>query len=232
MAARARDGKTHAPIVHFAVYEICYAQMKMIVFLVRHGKTEANRMVVYAGRLNDSLLPESRKGVLQLTDYLALQRVRYILSSPQRRAQESALPLAKKLSIPIESNDALAEMNMGPWTGLTDKDISSRFPTVWREWRSTPNTVKFEDFEGLESVQKRVSRWLRRLGDEYPEGGNIVAFTHETVVKVAVDWVVGANLASYRKLIVPNLSVSSIELIDSSWRLRSVNEFIPALPYC
>lgn len=195
------------------------------IFLVRHGVTQANLDVVYAGRTDDRLLASADEQLEAVAAHLRSCDVQWVFVSPQRRAIHSAEVVARNLAIQSEVCDDLAEMEMGRWTGLDAEAISQRFPEEWRKWRDDPWNAEWDGFEGLRGIEVRARRWLDSLiGDTSP--GNVVAFTHETVIKVLIAVALGAQGQLYRQLIVPNASVSSLVLEDGAWKLNSLNEYI------
>lgn len=201
---------------------------RRVVYLVRHGITEANRRVVYAGRTDDELISDGGSHVRDIARYLSDKQIIEIMASPQRRTFDSAKPLADRLHLRIERCQELAEIEMGPWTGLTDVEIADRFPKEWQTWRESPADVALRDFEGLGEVEKRAGRWLSRLAHLNSPDGAFAAFTHETVIKALLGLASGVGLAVYRGLVVPNASVSSVVFDGSNWKLRSLNEFVSA----
>src|SRR4051794_5071446 len=102
--------------------------MSQTVFLIRHGLTRSNLRVVYAGRSNEELLPAALDDVIEVAKYLSDKRVTRILSSPLRRAIDTARPLADTLALRIETEQWLTEMHMGPWSGLSSHEIARTDP--------------------------------------------------------------------------------------------------------
>lgn len=194
--------------------------------LVRHAPTEANRAVVYAGRSDDGVAADAAPLIRQTAQYLAEACVRQVVSSPQRRAVATAEPLAESLRLDVEIVDAVAEMDMGPWTGRTSGEIAVRYPDLWNKWRVDPVAVSFEGFEGLSAVERRAAAWLGWLANGLGEE-DVACFTHETVIKMIIGSILGAASQSYRALIVPNCGVSTLVLDSGCWRIQSVNGFVP-----
>jgi broad specificity phosphatase PhoE len=197
------------------------------LFLIRHGPTEANQQIIYAGQVDDDLLPHAVPIIANVADYLAEQGIKHLITSPQRRARDSAAILSGTLGLKPQVCDAIAEMDMGPWTGLTNEQIAKSYPKEWASWRQRPSDVRLTGFEGLGGLEQRVVNWLKSLETGGSPADTVAAVTHETVIKVVLGWVVKAGLEAYRQLIVPNCSVSSVIFEDGEWKLRSVNEFVP-----
>lgn len=194
------------------------------VFLVRHGETEANRAVIYAGRSDGPLAPEGRDVLTQMARHLQWHRIDIILSSPQRRARDTAGVVASLLDLPVQLCEDLSEMEMGVWTGMSSKQIEAVYPDEWRIWRENPGAVKVPGMEDLNDIQARSVRWLGGLTNLNMDGKTVAAFTHEAVIRCLVGWVVGAGVNAYRRMIVPNCSVSCLEFDGQMWSLRSLNE--------
>lgn len=199
---------------------------ELVIYLVRHGTTAANRENVYAGRVDDELLAGADPDLGAVANYLATKNISSVTCSPQQRARDSAQVLASRLGVKAEECPAIAEMDMGPWTGLSGIEIAEKYPKEWKVWRRSPAAMAMDGFEGLPAVERRVTRWLQTAPAHFGDGAHAV-YTHETVIRVLIGIVTGRGLSIYRCLSVSNCSVSSVGLWRGKWYLRSLNEFVP-----
>ena len=64
------------------------------IYLIRHGKTSWNKENLIQGTKDIPLSPEGRKEVTELAQKINLNKIDLILSSPQKRAKETAKIIA------------------------------------------------------------------------------------------------------------------------------------------
>src|SRR5580704_6098520 len=80
-----------------------------VVHLLRHGEVDNPHGIIY-GRLPGYHLSANGRAMAQAAaDYFAERAVVALYSSPLERAQETALPVAERLGLPIVTDDRLIE---------------------------------------------------------------------------------------------------------------------------
>lgn len=70
-----------------------------------------------------------------------LPQLEALLSSPVRRARESAEELAGPLGLPPVVADAWAEVRLGDWHGLTTAEIATRWPAEFSAWQGATDVT-------------------------------------------------------------------------------------------
>jgi broad specificity phosphatase PhoE len=103
------------------------------VHLVRHGKVENPRQVLYGRMPGYHLSAEGRVMAKAAADYLAGRDVTVLRSSPLERALETAEPFAAQFGLEVTVDDRLIE----PWNRFEGMpfavgDGSLRQPRYWR----------------------------------------------------------------------------------------------------
>lgn len=196
-----------------------------VILLVRHAVTPANVAGIYSGCIDDSLTATGRRDAEQLAKHLVRTHPCRIVSSPLERAIETATPLSRDLGIEVEVVERLGEMHMGPWTGLSAHQIEAAYPAEWSVWRESPDRLEMDGFEGLRTLKTRASQAVTGLAQHGAGELPIAVFTHETVIKVLLEWALGVEKPVYRRLIIPNCSVSRLVLERDEWKVASINEF-------
>ena len=96
--------------------------------LVRHGETNANREYRYIGARDDPLSEHGQAQALQLAEALAALPVAAVYSSPLQRAYNTALPIAARHGLGVQTLDDLRESNFGTWEGLSHAEVVARSP--------------------------------------------------------------------------------------------------------
>src|SRR5579872_1862647 len=92
--------------------------MMMTYFaLIRHGATDSARHSISSRGPGLPLNAEGRQQVERLTEGLARLPLSAIYASPMKRTRETAEIIARTFRLSAVSNDRLAEIDYGSWTG-------------------------------------------------------------------------------------------------------------------
>jgi len=143
------------------------------VLLVRHGETEWSRSGQHTSRTDIPLIEEGRERALQLGRRLAERHFSLILSSPLRRAYDTA-KLAG-LADDAQVTDELVEFGYGEYEGRTTPEIRGERPgwTLWGD--GVPGG------ETADEVGARADRVLEELGSV---DGDVLLIAHGHVLRV------------------------------------------------
>ncbi|HVM69311.1 MAG TPA: histidine phosphatase family protein [Gaiellaceae bacterium] len=104
------------------------------IVLARHGETDWNREDRFQGHADRPLNEHGRRQAHELAERLRNDRLAAVYSSPLARALETAQIVAAALGLEVETRDALREIDVGSWQGLTRDEIQARFPGDWEAW--------------------------------------------------------------------------------------------------
>lgn len=194
-----------------------------VVHLVRHGRTAWNAQRRVMGRLDEGVEPVARRDAEAVADALAAEDVVAIVSSPLRRALQTAGPLANRVGIEPRLDERVSELRVGRWEGLTEDGISERWPEEWRQWRNEPHTLALEGRETLHELNARVAAVLDELACSSDDGAAVV-YTHDAVVRAAVAWALRTGPEVYRHVEVANCSITTVRVLDGVRRLVRAND--------
>jgi len=132
------------------------------------------------GRSQEGLAPEGIAQAENLGKSLLHLGIKRIYSSPMYRALETASIIANTLKVPLEIERDLPEMELGIWAGLTEEEVSKKFPEDYRLWNTKPANLILPGRETLAEVQDRalkaiyevsIPRQSRGLYDCWPLKG-------------------------------------------------------------
>jgi 2,3-bisphosphoglycerate-dependent phosphoglycerate mutase len=171
------------------------------IVLVRHGETAWNRERRFQGHADVPLNEEGRRQAGKLADELANESFALAYTSPLRRAAESAEILATRLGIDVRPSEALREIDVGSWSGITIEEVEERFPegwTRWSDWRSEG----WDDGETYDELGRRVVAGLLEIGAAHPET-TVLAVTHGGPIRCAMAAALGLPLHEVRDRIGP-----------------------------
>ena len=142
------------------------------IVLVRHGQTEWSASGQHTSRTDLPLTEIGRERAQQLAPRLAQRSFALVMSSPLRRARETA-ELAG-FAAPVISDD-LREWDYGEYEGLTTDQIRERRPD-WDLWR--------DGCPGGESPEQVGVRADRVLEVMRAAAGDVLAFAHGHILRV------------------------------------------------
>ena len=200
----------------------------MTVFLVRHGRTEANANGELLGRRDPVL---DAHGLLQATATGAelLRRLgdapTVVISSPLRRTMATAEMIAATLigAGPVEVDDRWIELDYGAFEGTPVADVP---PDVWARWRRDP-TFAPDGGERLADLRARVAPALADAVSRASGGSveHVVVVSHVSPIKAAVADVLGVGDDVTWRLFLAPASITSLAMRGAgSAVLASFNE--------
>jgi probable phosphoglycerate mutase len=166
------------------------------IVLVRHGETDWNRERRFQGHADVPLNDDGRSQVRALAETLVGERFSAAYTSPLRRAAESAEILAAALGLEVRASEALREVDVGSWSGLTRTEVEARHPRGYRRWLEHGHGWK--DGETYEQLGVRVVSGLVAIGERHP-GQAVLAVTHGGPIRSALAAAAGASYADARR---------------------------------
>jgi broad specificity phosphatase PhoE len=156
-----------------------------VIAFVRHGQTELNRGGRLQGRIDAPLSEFGGEQVAALARGFASEPVARVLSSPLRRARDTAAAIAARHGLVVEVDDRLIEIDYGSWDGLALTDVS---PDDWASWRHDPEFAP----PGGERLSDVTARVLSFCADALTDD-LVVAVSHVSPIKAAVCGALGVD---------------------------------------
>lgn len=172
-----------------------------LVHFARHGIILSNLEKRYAGRSAESLNAEGRSQAIELAHRLLPVGITEIWSSQIVRAYETALIVSEITGAEIRIHQALGEMRLGPWEGLTEADVAHRYPEEWRLWCSRPDQLALPGRETLAELADRVMPVVQQAAEQ---DRPVLLMTHVAPIRVAALRISGQPLARYKQIAVKN----------------------------
>lgn len=136
----------------------------MELFLVRHGETEWSSLGRHTGRTDIPLTAEGLGQAARLRPlidrYLGERKFAHVVSSPARRATETAEALFGEYAVEVDRG--AYEYDYGAYEGLTRKEILERDPD-WSVW-----DTGCPDGETIADVSRRADAFLASVAGHEP----------------------------------------------------------------
>jgi probable phosphoglycerate mutase len=180
------------------------------LLLVRHGSTAHSLDGRFSGR-ND--LPLDGPGRLQAraaADAIAgLEAVDAVLSSPLRRARETAEAIAAAVGGPVEIVDDLVELDFGLWEGHSFAEAERTWPEPMARWLLDEDAAP-PGGESFAAVTARVRRFLADVRRDRAHQ-RVVAVSHVTPINTLLRLALGAPHETIFRL---HLDPASLSIVD------------------
>ncbi len=154
-----------------------------MLYLVRHGRTDANKQGLLQGRLDPPLDALGRRQAEAMAERVG--DVDEVIASPLLRAQETA----SYFGADVVTDDRWLELAYGEYEGVPVGEVP---PEVWQSWRTNTefSTKGGESFGSLDArVRSACSELVDRISTE-----NIVVVSHVSPIKSAVSWALNATM--------------------------------------
>ena len=183
------------------------------LLLVRHGQTEWSRSGRYQGRCDPPLIGEGRAQAVQIGICARGQGIGSILTSPLRRARETAEIIAATLGLEAPRVDPrLIELAYGAWEGLTQAEVRACWPDQLRQWKRAPDTAALPGGESLTDVRQRLHQFLQDPMWAAHDGGGVLIVSHAGPIRIALLEAAGMSLCMFRKITVATGSLHALTL--------------------
>ena len=157
--------------------------MEHYLVVVRHGRTEWNRVERFRGRANIGLDGVGVKQARAASRSLARYQPRAIYASPLERTARTAGVIGQALGLESVALPQLIDMDFGDWTGLTLEQAAQNDGQLYKLWLKAPHRVKFPGGEGLAEVRERVEAGVALVRERHPQE-TVVLVSHKVVCKV------------------------------------------------
>jgi broad specificity phosphatase PhoE len=189
-----------------------------VLIVVRHGQTDANARGVLLGRADPALDKTGRTQASSVAAALSpLRRDTRIISSPLRRARQTAGIIARDADVEID--ERWIELDYGSLEGTPVVDVPEE---TWARWRSDADFAPGGG-ESLAALGQRVCDSCDELIAD-AVSRDVIVVTHVSPVKAATAWALGVgDDVTWRMYVAPG---SVTRIAPRAWGrvLTSFNE--------
>lgn len=190
--------------------------------IVRHGQSTFNVQQRYQGRSDEPVLTESGiSAAVQTGRHLATGRVSAVISSPLRRAQQTAEIIAGVLressqgQLLLHTNNDLMEIHLPEWEGLAFEAVRQHFPASYHIWSNDPQKFRMPargrstSFPVRELFEQANRFWREFL--PHHAGQTAVLVTHGGTARALISTAVGLKSERFHSLQQSNCGISILE---------------------
>ena len=194
------------------------------VLVLRHGQSEWNAARRWQGHADIALDDE---GVRQASDAASsLGMFDAVWASDLQRARHTAEIIAERIGIgPVQTDERLRETDVGPWEGLTHREVEAGWPGYLATHRRP------DGFEPYPQAARRMALALADIAQEQPGGSEILVVSHGGAIR-ALRRELGAedahfpNLAGSWFTVLGDGRVHAGEIVATLARARAADEVL------
>jgi probable phosphoglycerate mutase len=193
------------------------------MLLIRHGQTPTTGVELYGRKpgvhLSDVGVDQAEKVAERISE-MDQRAIAAIYSSPLERTRETAMPISKRVGIPIKRNRGLIELDVGDWTGRKLSQL--RKLKAWSTVQRYPSGFSFPNGESFVQMQTRMSQTVDGLVATHP-GKTVIAVSHADPIRALVAHAMGTHLDLFQRIVVSPCSVTAILYTSSGPVVLAVN---------
>ena len=199
--------------------------MKTVLYLIRHGATEANlaRPARLQGRRhNPPLAPLGVRQAEATRDFLAIRPIDHCYCSPLLRAVQTASIVAAPHGVSPQPVENLTECDVGRWEGLDWQSIRSLDPEVYERFMANPGQFGYPEGESFGDVFRRVSTALEELLTTHA-GEAILVVAHHVVNRTYLAGLLGLTPDQARQVTLDNCGISLVVREGAATTVNTLN---------
>ncbi|HET58044.1 MAG TPA: histidine phosphatase family protein [Deltaproteobacteria bacterium] len=193
----------------------------MKLMLVRHGQTQWNHEKRVQGTSDIPLNTLGLTQVERLAESLRVLPIDTIVSSPLKRAIQTANAVNRFHRLPVIIDDNLMELDQGDFEGRSFSDLLASHADFLKQWARDPASVTMPNGESLANLQRRAWSAVESLP---ASAGTVLFVSHNFTIMTILCKINGINLNRIREAHVSPASVTFVDVEDGRGKVVSFNE--------
>ena len=200
------------------------AELPTVTVLLRHGDTRLSPEHRLSGLTDVPLSADGTRQAKAAACRLAAgARIDAVVSSPLRRAADTAAIAAAELGLTAATDNDLRETSFGDWEGFTLAEVQERWPDAVAAWqhnpeRAPPGGESFADT--ARRVDQACDRLLLRHGGE-----TVLVVSHITPIKILLCRALDVPLAALFRMYLGSACINEIQWHGHEYAaVRRVND--------
>ncbi len=188
--------------------------MKLI--LVRHGQTVWNLEKRAQGVSDIELNEYGRAQAECLALSLLDEGIDSIVSSPLKRAIQTAEAINRFHHLPIDTQDGLMELNMGDFEGIALGRMLNDHEDFLKQWADDPASIVMPGGESLAELQRRAWGAVERI---IAKPGTTLLVSHNFTIMTILSMIKGVDIAHFRQFHVDVASKTVVNFVEEKGEL-------------
>lgn len=196
----------------------------MEIYFVRHGQTDYNILGKYYGRTDIQLNEMGEKQAREIAKFLSGISFDKIITSPLKRAYDTARIIGEGRKIPIEKEELLCEQDFGIFEGKTYIQLQKEYPIELKAWNKDFSNTAPTGGESFRQVRERIDRFVEKL--KVQEEERILLVAHKGSFGHFFASILGLSLKGFWNFTFEQGCYSKISIEDGYAIIRKINERI------
>ena len=194
------------------------------IYLVRHGRTTANKDGILAGRSKGVTLDNVGLDQVLKTSF-ALSEIRFkkVFSSPMERCIATTEIILKNNNYKskLQISNELNECDYGDWQNRKLKDL--RKEKLWKLVQNSPSKVKFPGGESFSNILNRFKKFILKESNKLKKDDNLLIVSHGDPIRLFVSYCLGIDFDKFQKVIIDPSSISIVDIWKKDTLVKSMN---------
>ena len=193
------------------------------MLLLRHGQTVLSVEKRFSGTGEQPLTEHGRAQAAAAAARLADSGATAVVSSPLRRARETAELVAGALGLEVAVEPGLRETDFGDWEGYTFAEVREKWPRELDAWLADPSVAP-PFGESFDATTTRVRQARDRVLASYG-GQKVVLVSHVTPIKTLLRLALDAPPSALYRMHLDLACLSEVQwFADGPAVVRSLND--------
>jgi broad specificity phosphatase PhoE len=189
------------------------------LILVRHSQTDANLNRFLQGQSDGLLNATGLEQAEALGRHLKDFPIDAIISSPLRRAQQTAAAIARYHHLDVQTSKLVTEWNCG----LLDGVPAEVFRQKLQEFAGPLSLFRPEGGETLLEVRQRAAEFLDHLTSRYQDQ-TVLVCSHGDFMRALMSLLQQIDIEQASGIFFENASYTILELANGQWNLMALNQ--------
>jgi len=196
----------------------------MKLLLIRHGETPYNAQGLIYGHAQIPLNERGQAQATRLGQRLKQQPIRAVYSSDLIRAMHTAHAIGQHHAIPIVTDAALRELDVGEWEHKSVPEVQQQYPTLYQQYCATPGELVYPGGESHRVLQHRAMQAVNRYVTLHQKDDIICIVCHGGTIAAIVCAVLGLDINLHERIHIDNCAITTIEVTHDVMRLVCLND--------
>ncbi|MFH1421583.1 MAG: histidine phosphatase family protein [Planctomycetota bacterium] len=196
-----------------------------LIYLIRHGETEYNRLSKYCGSSDIPLNKKGKSQSAQLQRRFRNIKPGFVYSSDLMRTKETASIVFPKYKDKIITSAALSELDFGRWEGMTYEQITAKYKKAYEAWIDKPTLSKPPGGEGFLSLERRVKKFFATIITNLTTETETVAIvSSKAPLKIVLYTALGGSSKMFWRFNIDSAGVSVVECYEGKLFVHAIND--------
>jgi broad specificity phosphatase PhoE len=193
------------------------------IILVRHGRTPWNKDKIFRGSRDIPLDEVGREEASLLAEWLRGETIHAAYTSPLSRSRDTAEAIAKPHGIKVVDHPGLSDLVYGDWEGVSLAEVKVKFDDLYRQWETSPHSVRFPGGETLDELRTRSLAAVDEVVQRHPDQVVLLS-AHRAVNKVLIAAFIGLDNSHFWRIAQDTTCVNRFHRVGDTWHIMALND--------